>query len=211
MNPIRFDGGRRITSGMLSPAVAEGSTPDPHRTLLSRVAGGDESALAELLETVGPRVLGVCRRILQDPAASEEATLDVFHQVWRQAGSYDAARGTPMAWILVLARTRALDLLRSRTRKEVREAPIEAASGRADSSANPEHEAAISDRAARVRTAMGLLSADQRAAIEKAYYEGMSHSEVAQALGTPLGTVKTRIRSGLETLRLALAAEEGIA
>lgn len=211
MRPIRSGRCRRIPLRMLPSALPAEPNRDPGVSLLARIARGDESALGELFDAVAPRVLGLCRRILRDPGASEEATLDVFHQVWRQAGSYDPSRGSPVSWILLLARTRAIDLLRARTRRTGPEASIDEASGQADPTPDPEAQARTSLRAARVRSALALLSPDQRAAIEKAFFEGMSHSEVAESLGAPLGTVKTRIRTGLEIIRLALAAEEGVA
>lgn len=211
--PIRMPLRRRICSRMAYSVRAEGPRPaeDPHEGLLRRMARGDETALEALFDALSARVHGLSYRILGDRSASEEATLDAFHQVWRQAGRYDPERGSVAVWVLTVARTRALDLRRVRVRRADREGPLEEAATAADPEPGPEVVADASLRAGRVRAALGLLSEDQRAAIEMAFFEGMTHREAAVALGAPLGTVKTRIRSGLEAIRTALATEEGIA
>jgi RNA polymerase sigma-70 factor (ECF subfamily) len=193
-------------------APGRGAPEDPLAADLSRTAGGDESALARLYDATSAQVFGWTLRILRDRQEAEEATVDVFSQVWRQARSYDASRGTVSAWILTLARSRAIDHLRSRQRRGRHEGPAERLDAVADGGADPLSATVGADRAARVRKALLALPADQRKVIEAAFFGGLSHTEVAEALGQPLGTVKTRIRNGLATLRRTLAgmqAEEG--
>jgi RNA polymerase sigma-70 factor (ECF subfamily) len=173
------------------------------------IARRSEAALAELFDATSPRVYGLARRILRDPAAAEEATLDVYAQVWRDAGRYDSGKGSVAAWLLTLARSRAIDLLRSRERRAETEAPLEPAEAMIDDAAGPEEASLESERARQVRRALAALPADQRRALEAAYFRGLSHTEVAAALGQPLGTIKTRIRTGLLALRRALGPEAG--
>ena len=173
--------------------------------LLARVAVHDEAALSELYDLTSPRVHGLALRILRDPTAAAEATLDVYHQVWRQADRYAPAKGSPLGWLLMLARTRAIDLVRSRARLTTREDALEAAASLEDPSAGPEARSAAAQDATRVRRALAQLAPTQRDALVAAYFSGMSHAEVAAALGEPLGTIKTRIRTGLAQLRRLLS------
>ena len=173
--------------------------------LIRRVAQGDESAMTALYDATSRRVFGLALQILRDRETAEEATLDVFTQIWRQGDRYDREKGAPIAWILTLARTRAVDLLRTRFRHRAMEEPLENAFDIEEDGADPERSSAEAQWASRVRRALDRLPGEQRAAIEAAYYRGLSHTEVAESLGQPLGTVKTRIRAGLASLRLLLA------
>jgi RNA polymerase sigma-70 factor (ECF subfamily) len=139
-----------------------------------------------------------------DPGAAEEVTADVYLQVWRQAVRYDASRGTPLAWLLMLARSRSLDRLRAGRSRAAE--PLGAAEALPSGAPSPDEDAALAQRRAVVTAALAQLPPEQRAPIELAYYAGKSHSEIAAALGTPLGTVKMRIRLGMTRLRAALAA-----
>lgn len=166
-------------------------TESPSRALLARLASGDKSALGELFDRHSGLVNGLALRILGDVADAEDVVQEVFLQVWRQADRYDAERGSPEAWLSTIARTRALDRLRRRiARREQSDATAPA----------PSHTPATESSLA-VRTALSVLSADQRRAVELAYYAGLTQSEIAQTLGAPLGTIKTRIRSALIRLR----------
>ncbi len=178
--------------------------------LVTRVAEGDEGALRSLYDATSAQVFGTCLSILRDRGAAEEALVEVFAQVWRQAERYDPARGSVSSWIATLARTRAIDLSRTRERQNVGRTPLDAAHLEfvADPTPTPDEASFQSERAARVRTALEALPIDQRRAVEAAFFRGLSHSEVAEWLGLPLGTVKTRIRSGLSALRRALASTE---
>jgi RNA polymerase sigma-70 factor (ECF subfamily) len=183
------------------------SSSDPLAELVRRAAEGEEAALAELYDATSRRVYGLARKILRDRESAEEATLDAYLQLWRQAGCYDPSRGDVLGWLLTLTRSRAIDLLRTRSRRENHEEGLARAHALSDPGWDPERASAASERAEQVRVALAALPAEQRDVIEAAYFEGLSHSEVASSLGQPLGTVKTRIRSGMSTLRRLL--EEG--
>ncbi len=178
--------------------------------LVTRVAEGDEGALRDLYDATSAQVFGSCLAILRDRGAAEEALVEVFAQVWRQAERFDPARGSVSSWIATLARTRALDICRTRERQQLGSTPLDAAHTDlfADPMPTPDEASFASERATRVRTALEALPIDQRRPVEAAFFRGLSHSEVAEWLGLPLGTVKTRIRSGLSALRQALASTE---
>jgi RNA polymerase sigma-70 factor (ECF subfamily) len=169
--------------------------------LIARVASGDQSALATLYDGTSRLVFGLVVRIVADPATAEEVALDVYTQIWRQAASYDVTRGTPLAWLLTIARSRAIDRLRSGKQEQLRKEPLESAGAASTTDSNPEETTAVAERRTLVRSALRELSADQREVIELAYYSGLSHSEIADKLGQPLGTVKTRTRLGMTKLR----------
>jgi RNA polymerase sigma-70 factor (ECF subfamily) len=173
--------------------------------VVARVAAGDERALESLYDLTSRRVFALALQILRDRGAAEEATLDVYTQVWRQAVRYDAQKGSPLGWLLTIGRTRAIDLLRSRARGADRETGLEDALAVADVKRDPVDASADAEDARRVRRALSSIPRDQREALVAAFYGGLSHTEVAAALGKPLGTVKTRIRSGLIQLRRLLA------
>jgi RNA polymerase sigma-70 factor (ECF subfamily) len=162
--------------------------------LLRRLRTGDPQALGDLYDLCGGLVNGLALRILRDTAEAEDVVQEVFVQVWRQAQRFDPTRGTAEAWLCTIARTRALDRLRRRTAR--REDPSEAAPGSTDA---PKAEEALA-----VRKALEDLTADQRKALELAYYEGLTQTEIASRLGEPLGTVKTRIRTAMLRLREVL-------
>ena len=171
--------------------------------VIERIAGGDRVALADLYDGTAALVHGLTMRILGDRGAAEEATADTFVQVWRQADRWDARRGGPLAWLLMLARSRAIDRLRASGGRAEREAAVVAPPALAPSS---EQQAAVSERRRLVRNALARLLPEQRRLIELAYFEGLSHTEIASSLGQPLGTVKTRIRLGMTRLRESLGA-----
>lgn len=191
------------------PAMPRGE--DPLAPLLARVAEGDEAAFRALYDAASPRVLGLALRILRDRAAAEEAVVDVFAQVWRQAARYDASKSAVATWITTLARTRAIDLARIQKRRTRGEVAIDerVAVGLLDRAPGPAAKASGGEHAARIRHALDSLPREQRTAIELAFFGGLSHTEVAAHLDSPLGTVKTRIRSALATLRTTLSAVEG--
>jgi RNA polymerase sigma-70 factor (ECF subfamily) len=172
--------------------------------LIEQTARGDASALAALYDGTSALVNGLALRILQDPGAAEEVTHDVYLQVWRQASRYDAARGAPLAWLLTLARSRAIDRHRAGAGQRRESEPLAAAVAFAAPGPCPEESSAAAERARLVRGALADLAADQRKTIELAYFGGLSHAEIAATLGEPLGTVKTRIRLGMMRLREAL-------
>lgn len=183
------------------------SAPDD-ADLLRRMAAGDESALGTLYDRWAPLVHSVVLRVVGDPDDAEELVEETFWQAWRQAGRYDASRGAISGWLVVMARSRALDRVRLRGWQRA------GANTSMDSASAPEPiidvagplDAAELDETRRiVRAAMDRLPPEQRETVEMAYFRGMSQSEIAAATGQPLGTVKTRARLALQKLREALS------
>ena len=169
--------------------------------LVARAAGGDQMALAALYDETSALVYGLALRILRDQYAAEDVTIDVYAQVYRQVSSYDASRGTPSAWLLTLTRSRAIDRLRQEAQRREREEPLEATTRLPALTDGPEECSATTELRRLVQRALALLTPEQRQVIELAYYSGLSHNEIATKLGQPLGTVKTRIRTGMLLLR----------
>ena len=168
--------------------------------LIRRVAGGEQSALTMVYDATNRLVFGLILRIVADRATAEEVLLDVYTQVWRQAATYDANRGVPLAWIMTIARSRAIDRVRA-GRHDQRKEPLEAIGEISAVGISPEEASVHSERQRLVRSALSTLAPEQREVIELAYYSGLSHSEIALKLGQPLGTVKTRTRLGMIKLR----------
>jgi RNA polymerase sigma-70 factor (ECF subfamily) len=175
-------------------------------TLVHRLLHKDVSAFEQLYNRHCRTVYGLLLRILQQAGTAEEVAQDVFLQLWRKAGQYDESRGPFVPWLLTLARNRALDTLRLKSERQRRREdqteeipPIFAA---------PEYEKQLDEkrRAEKVRALIGSLDPQQKKAIELAYFEGLSHTEIANALKEPLGTVKSWIRNGLLRLKEELQA-----
>ncbi|HWQ32385.1 MAG TPA: sigma-70 family RNA polymerase sigma factor [Blastocatellia bacterium] len=180
-------------------------------SLIRAIASGDQAALGTLYDATSRVVFGLALRILNDRATAEEVMLDVYTQVWRQAASYDLQRGSPMAWLMTIARSRAIDRLRSGWQDQQRREPLEVIGDARSDSISPELSTEISERRLLVRKALSAISPEQRELIEMAYYGGLSHSEIALQTNLPLGTVKTRIRLGMLKLREMLGpALEGM-
>jgi RNA polymerase sigma-70 factor (ECF subfamily) len=163
-----------------------------------------------LYDETSSLVYGVIHRILMNPADSEEVTLDVYTQVWRSAGDFSRERGTVTSWILMLARSRALDRFRSRQRRTGQETVLDELTPVQSAGEQPDDLAVLGQERRLMRTALETLAPEQREAIELAFYGGLSHTELAEKLGQPLGTVKTRIRLGMTKLRQALGAGKGV-
>jgi len=174
-------------------------------SLVERVATGDQSALAALYDATNRLIYSLVLRVLGDMSSAEEVLIDVYTQVWRQAASYDANRGAPLAWMATIARSRAIDRLRSGWQDQRRKEPLDVLGDAPANTASPEESAAASELQKLVREALNVLTPEQRQVIELAYYSGLSHSEIAEKLSQPLGTVKTRTRLGMMKLREALA------
>lgn len=172
--------------------------------LIALTAQGDQSAFSRLYDQSSPQIYGLVLRILGQPAMAEDVTLEVYTQVWKHAHSYDRQRGTPMAWLITLARTRAIDRLRA-TRAERASVSLDEAAWIPSDDASPEERSSARQREAIVQTALAQLSTEQRDALLLGYFGGYSQSEIATRLNLPLGTVKTRMRLGLMKLRDLLA------
>lgn len=177
---------------------------------IAAAARGEQHGLARLYDESSRLVYSIVYRILGNTADAEEVTLDVYTQVWRSASDYTPDRGAPSTWLVMLARSRALDRLRSRETRSQRETVLEEATSARSKEEAPEQLAALSQQRTIVRTAMAALAPEQREAIELSYFSGLSHSELAEKIGAPLGTVKTRIRLGMIKLRESLGAGKGI-
>jgi RNA polymerase sigma-70 factor (ECF subfamily) len=173
--------------------------------LVHSIAACDQRALGKLYERTHRLVFTLIMRITNDRATAEELTLDVFHDVWRRASTYDAAGGTVLGWIMNQARSRAIDRLRFEQRKK-------RVSGHLDEplppsvAPGPEETVDRSELGRVLRRALTVLTPDERCAIESAFFLELSYAEVAARLNQPLGTIKTRIRSGLRKLREVLPA-----
>jgi RNA polymerase sigma-70 factor (ECF subfamily) len=177
------------------------SGPDQDRALVARIERRDSDALSELYDRYGARLNGLACRILGQTGEAEEILQDVFLYVWRAASSFDGTRGSVLAWLLVATRSRAIDRLRSRrSGGRARTTALEDAP-EAVSSENVEAGLAGREWEDLCRSAIGELPADQRRALELAYFEGLTQQEIAERTKAPLGTVKTRMRLGLMKLR----------
>jgi RNA polymerase sigma-70 factor, ECF subfamily len=176
----------------------------PDSALIEKMMAGDEAALSALYDRYAPMLFGMLKRVLNDQQAAEEVLQDLFLQLWRNAGQFDASRGSLPAWLMVIGRNRAISRLRGRRDRELLEAEEGEFAGTFVSSQNIEDEAARAQAARRVASALEKLPAEQRQVVELAYFEGMTQSEIAARTGAPLGTVKTRTRSAMQTLRQML-------
>ena len=174
------------------------------RSLQRRLKAGDEHALGELFDLVAPWILGLAFRILQDEDEAEDVVGDVFVQVWRHIDQHDGGRGPLVPWILSIARNRSLDALRRRRRWWRKSAHLEQAQVMEGGGSAPaaSHEAAVPGWPVHreVHAALAALSEEQRRVVVLSYFEGLSHREIAQRLGQPLGTVKTRLRMAHQKL-----------
>jgi RNA polymerase sigma-70 factor (ECF subfamily) len=189
----------------MHPRRSEAARVEPDDgQLVARMVGRDQSAMAELYDRTNQIVYGLALRILGDEAAAEDVMVEVYTKAWKLAADYDPSRGTAAAWLLVMTRTRAVDILRARQRDRASE-PLETVRQLSSEAPGPEALTLAAERHRFVHGALGRLSNEQRQLMELAYFGGMSHSEIAAALGQPLGTVKTRIRSAMMQLRQLLA------
>lgn len=173
--------------------------------LMGRVAARDQQAFALLFDRHAPIVLGVLSRLLGDRALAEEILQEAFLQAWQQAERYQPALATPRGWLLMMARSRALDRLRSRSARQRREDEV---MREVPAAAEPTGTAVIEadERRRHVVEAMSALPAEQRECIELAFFGGLTHTEIAERLQAPLGTVKSRILLGMNKLRQSLAS-----
>lgn len=193
---------RPDTAARRSPADPDALTD---LQALARMARGDESALADLYDRHATAVYSLARRIVRHPEDAEDVTQQVFAQAWRTSARYDASRGAVAAWLLVMARTRAIDCLRRGDATRGVVTGDDWLADVADPEPDVEYLAATREQVDRVKSAMERLPEEQRVAVELAYYQGLTQTEIAAQTSTPLGTVKTRVRNALIALRAAVA------
>ena len=174
---------------------------------MARVARGDEQAFAAVYDRFANRVYGLVRRVLRNPAQSEEVTQEVFVEAWRQARRYESSRGSVATWLLTLAHRRAVDRVRSEQASRDRQLRV-GSKDLARAFDVMAEQIEISLEHEQVRRALDGLTDLQREAVELAYYGGNTYQEVAELLDTPVGTIKTRLRDGLIRLRDALGVTE---
>ncbi len=183
---------------------ANSKTPAPEQVwvaLVQSIAAGDQRALHALYERAHRPVFTLIMRITANRETAEEITLDVFHDVWRSASRYDPANGTVLGWIMNQARSRAIDRLRFESRKKRNPGSN---LPQAEAVADPRDLIELSEQSEWLRAALTVLTTDERLAIETTFFGGLTQAEAAKRLNQPLGTIKTRIRSGLHKLRAML-------
>ncbi len=169
--------------------------------ILARVEQGDQAAMGMLFDRYSGIVYSVALRVLKDTGQAEDVMQDIFIQIWKKPGAFISGRGSLGAWLVVVARNRAIDALRRRRPTDSVENVVLASN--TDLAAEAERNTMME----KVRAYMGQLPPEQRKSVEMAYFEGLSHSEIAEKTGDPLGTVKTRIRLALITLRKAMQSK----
>lgn len=187
-----------------SPSWVEDRVAD--QAALGRMARGDPSALADLYDRHARPIFSLALRILQDRSEAEDVVQEVFAQAWAQAARYDTSRGAVAAWLLNITRSRAIDRLRSKRARPDGAADSDTAIDNIPGSEVPQDAQLLSaEQVGRLRNALQELPTLQRIAVELAYYEGLTHAEIAERLEQPLGTVKTRIRQAMIRLRESMA------
>jgi len=167
--------------------------------LVSGIRAGDQSAMSELYDRYSKVVYAVALRILQNAQSAEDLLQDIFLQLWRNPGAFDASRGSMAAWLAVISRNRAIDRLRQRRPETDIEECIVA--GTHDLAEETEHNLVVE----KVRQVLAQMNPDYRKVLELAFFQGLTHNDIAEKTGQPLGTVKTRIRAGLQQLRARFA------
>lgn len=193
MPPVRRTQGETV----ISPGI-DSSGANSDKSLMDRVRVHEQQAMAALFDRYARMVYSVALRVLRDTGQAEDVTQEIFFQLWRNPESFSSARGSLAAWLLVVARNRSIDYLRQRRPSEpVEDVVLPAAT-------NLQSEAECSILMQRVRGFLGDLPREQQDSLQMAFFDGLSHSEIAQKTGQPLGTVKTRIRSALTSLRKRL-------
>lgn len=203
------------TEGTVQPVSGRPEGGRDDFALMEGIAAGDRAALSAFYDRYSPHVLAVCLRILRDRSEAEEVMVDVFWEVWDRAERYNPSRGAPRTYLMTLTRSRAIDRRRSRGLAAVSlDASVmglssEGQAGRAGGSATALERAVAQEERDLVRRAVEQLDSAHRQVVEMSFFDGLSHSEIAETLHSPLGTVKTRVRQGLVRLRRALG--EGFA
>ena len=202
-----------MTARMTIPATASAASAGADDyALMEGVRRGDSAALSALYDRYSAMLYGLCLRALRDAGEAEDLVIDVFFEVWERSDRYDPARSSPASYLTGLTRSRAVDRLRSRkARRRINAEPasdnLDSATDARKASQSPAESALLAERRAHITAAMSTLSPPQRQALEMAFFDCLSHSEVAEALGEPIGTVKSRIRQALIQLRNKLSGE----
>ncbi|MCE2990002.1 MAG: sigma-70 family RNA polymerase sigma factor [Burkholderiales bacterium] len=188
---------------MTAPAAPPSPDSNQLADCLARTALGDRLAFATLFEATKSKLFGVALRIVHERHVAEEVLQDSFVKIWAHAGEYAAAKAAPMTWMTAIVRNRALDVVR-RPQLEVADEDNTYALAVADEAPSPLEQLAMRREEVRVRDCLVKLDAEQQRAIALAFFDGLSHSEVAAKLSKPLGTIKTNIRRGLVRLKACL-------
>jgi RNA polymerase sigma-70 factor, ECF subfamily len=204
-----------MDSPLITPAseeyrpALESVKTGPEVAWMSALRQRDEAAFLQLFRQYGEQVLAVCMRILHDRHAAEDVLSEVFWEIWREPQRYDSSRSTPQTYLLMVARSRSIDRLRESGRRARVLAEATTAAKACDTIASvhlPESKLNLQEERVLIRSAIETLDANQRKVLELAFFEGMSHQQIAEFLDHPLGTVKSRIRQGLIHLRARLAS-----
>lgn len=193
-----------MTQATVSIAAVSPPAQSEDGTLVAAIVHRQPEALEQLYDRYHTMVYHLALRILQSQESAEEVVEEVFWQVWRDAERYEARRGGVGTWLATIARSRAIDALRARRGNPALEDDITENPIPTDPIDDPEEKASIAQRAVLVRTALENLSPPQRAALELSFFRGMSHGEIATHLNEPLGTIKTRLRAAMHSLRARL-------
>jgi len=191
-----------------APRAAAPPGDDVLRKLIARMAQGEEAALAEFYDATAARVYALAKRIVREAQTAEEIVSDVYLQAWQQAQRYDPARGHALAWLLTVCRSRALDRLRRRDPAEPHPAPDGLRPDLFRDEDDPLALLAAFERESRVRAALAGLGEKEQRLLALAFFQGLSHREIAMYTRMPLGSVKTVLRRAMETLRARLAGAE---
>ena len=193
-----------MSNGVAAASWDASSRQAALKLLIRRMADRDQAAAAALYDQSCQILYSLALRIVKNVQDAEEVIHDVYCRTWRNAGAYDESRGSVMSWLVLMTRSVSIDLLRSKMRASSLFVPDFSAEALESSERSPEAQADVNQTTARIAKALAGLPAEQRQAVELAFFTGLSHSELAEHLNLPLGTVKTRIRVGLLSLRAML-------
>jgi RNA polymerase sigma-70 factor (ECF subfamily) len=194
-----------VTRNSLNP-VRNSLSDQDDRALLLAMKAGDASALSIFYDRYAPLILALLNRILFNREEAEELLCDVYLEFWRRAVKYDDQRSSPRSYLILLARSRAIDRLRCRA--SIKTESLNAATNYAAPQSEPPRLLELMEQSQRIKAAMSALTLDQRQALEAAYYDGLSHDEIARKFDKPLGTVKTYIRQAIVRLRTSMSPDE---
>ena len=188
---------------MTDTMTADLAAGDALAASLNAVAGGDRAAFEHLYRATSSKLYGVCLRVLPDRDEAQDVLQEVFATVWRKAGQFDASRASAVTWLAMIARNKAIDRLRANP-NGARNAPIEWADNVADAAPSPLHVTQSANENAQLNACMEQLDERRRSLIRTAFFDGATYEELATRIGSPLGSVKSWIRRGLQQLRTCL-------